>query len=132
MNKHPQNALYCILSVVLIGASAYAAVTGTNLVEFTTVGTGTNTSKTWTPPQTYTLTPQTITLYHSATNRPGTNILQVSFDGGATWANLAISLTSTNQQTEVWLPATGSLTCTNRILTIGTNQTLYINANWTQ
>jgi hypothetical protein len=113
--------------------AAFAGITGTNLFSFSSYTAGTNYSNTFVAPQAHTLNPISTTLYHSATNYPGTNILQVTFDGGQTWANVATYTGSTNANNDVWNISYTSLTPSNRVVWItSSNQTLYGAANWNQ
>ncbi len=112
---------------------ARAGIVGTNLFALASLSAGTNTSTSFVPPQTYTIVPLTFTVYHSETNAGVTNYLEVSFDGGATWAVLASRQNSTSATTETWTPTLTSLAPTNRIRVVNTNaQTYFIQGNWIQ
>ena len=121
--------LFCIFS-------ARAGIVGTNIVNLAAYTAGTNTSASFVPPQSHSINPATYTFYHSATNCssfPTTNVLQVTFDGGITWANVAIYVNTPSIQNEIWTVPSTTLTASNRMLTITTtNQTLYTQANWIQ
>lgn len=124
--------LFCLFAIAL---PSVAGITGTNILGLATYAAGTNTSLTYSPPQTHQITPQSFTVYHSATNGffPTTNYFETTFDGGATWTVTAIFVTGTNSQTETWSPSTTSITASNRVRVISTtNQTLFITPNWIQ
>lgn len=112
---------------------AWAGIVGTNLLSLASYTAGTNTSVSYTPPQTHTMVPQTITIYHSDTNSLATNYLETSFDGGVTWTVVTSYVTGTNNTTEIWTPTLTSIVASNRIRVLfPSNQTYYLQANWIQ
>ena len=127
-----------ITAVAFLFASlifAKAGIVGTNIINLATYSAGTNASASFAPPQNHSISPATYTFYHSATNAafPTTNIVQITFDGGTTWANIGGYADGTNTQTEIWTVPNLNLTASTRVLTITTtNQTLYSQANWSQ
>ncbi len=121
------------LALLLLIAAVHAGITGTNLFTFTTYTAGTNYSAVFVAPQSCTINPLSTTLYHSVSNYPGTNVLQVTYDGGVTWANVATFTGSTNANNDTWNVNFTTLTPSNRVAWItGSNQTLYGAANWNQ
>lgn len=124
--------IYTVLMVCL-GFTALAGITGTNLFNFATITAGTNNSTVFIAPQSHTINPVSMQFYHSVTNPPGTNILQVTFDGGQTWANVSTFTTTTNSQNDTWNINFTTLTPSNRVVFITTsNQTYYGAATWNQ
>lgn len=123
------------LAVVLLATQLFAGITGTNLFNFNSYSIGTNTSAVFIAPQAHTINPLSTQFYHSSTNPAflSTNILQVTFDGGATWANVATYVEGTNNQNETWNISFTTLTPSNRVVSITTtNQTRYAAATWNQ
>ena len=124
-----------LLFAALFSVSIQAGIVGTNLLNLGSYSAGTNASVSFVLPQTHQVNPSTFTFYHSVTNSafPSTNILEVTFDGGNTWATIGTYVDGTNSQTDIWNPSLQSLTASNRVRTITTtNQTLYGQANWNQ
>ena len=122
-------------SVILGALLSHAAITSTNLLPFASYSSGVSTGAVYLPPQTHYITPQTYSIYHSSTNIafPTTNYLEITFDGGRTWATAATYVNSTNTMNDVWQPDTSAMVASNRVRVVTTtNQTLNIQANWVQ
>lgn len=124
-------AFLCVAAVF----SATAQIYTTNPLALATYSAGTNASVQFNPPQSHTIQPQTVQMYHSASNVvqfPGYVLAQVSFDGGVTWANVASNAFTTNYY-DYFSVSQSSASATNRFLIVTTtNQTLYLNASWRQ
>lgn len=130
-----KNILFLLLALLGLAVPVRAGITVTNLVPLTTYTAGTNTGTTFVAPQTHSANPITLRFYHSATNAafPTTNLYQVTFDGGQTWANVGTYINGTNSQNEVWTMPQTTLYPSNRVVVITTtNQTLLLDGSWSQ
>ena len=123
------------LFLILFSAvSALAGITGTNLLPVAIYSAGTNASGNFVLPATHQIQPASFTFYHSVTttNFPTTNILEVTFDGGNTYATVSSYVNSTNTS-DTWSLPLQNLNPSYRVRTItATNQILYSQVNWTQ
>lgn len=119
----------CALVVQPVSAGIYT----TNIISYSAVSAGTNTSVSFVPPQSHTINAQQVQVYHSAaanTNFPTYVISRISFDGGVTWANISSNNCTTNLNDYFSISMTGA-GATNQVLVVTTtNQTVNVNNSW--